>query len=377
MLGVWLIRILVPEAYRYPPLVEVGSWLWYVIVIDTVFLFWRALQRAVAVKRIYGWKQALVSLPRQIWLNVINFLATTRAMYLFARYLVTGELIPWDKTAHVYPTADELRSYRKRLGELLLEKRFISVNELEAALDYQKESGKPLGAVLLEMTPLTEDQLVQVLGVQLQVSTREIDPYSIPLEVLHLLPRPLAIKYSLFPLEVNKNRLVVAAEKLLSSQEIRAVETELDRRVEIVLTTRSDVFFAIARGYARLQMESNQSIGQKLVEEGVISEIQLKTALREQRRSYTRLGDILLDNGVIDRETLDNAVEAYSPEMHGRFGGFLVQNEIISPRQLDRALTIQQEGVKRLGDILAEKGFISHEMDAQKVERIPDGEGLR
>jgi len=43
-----------------------------------------------------------------IWGNVINFLATCRAIKLYVKYLVTGKSIAWDKTDHHYPTESEL-----------------------------------------------------------------------------------------------------------------------------------------------------------------------------------------------------------------------------------------------------------------------------
>lgn len=372
IIGVWLVGLLLPDAYRYPPLVEVGSWLWYVILVDTFFLVWRALIRVVSVKRIYGWKQALLSLPRQVWLNVINFLATSRAMFQFARYLITGELIPWDKTAHVYPTDEELRSYRRKLGELLLEKRFLSVRELDEALAVQKRDGRPLGSILIESGSITEDQLVQALGVQLQISTREIDPYQVPLEVLNLVPRALAIKYAIFPLEFAEgNRLILASEDLLSSGDLREIEQALDRNVELVLTTRSDLSFSIARGYERLQQQAGPALGRLLLEQGIISQTELENALKKQRRSYKKLGDVLSEIGAISPQRLNEANEKYSAELHGRFGAFLVQHGFITLEQLNEALDRQQRNMRRLGDILLEQGLITVEVLERHLAKVP------
>jgi adsorption protein B len=69
------------------------------------------------VRRVYGWRQALLAVPRQIWSNVVNFAATIRAMRLYARHLVTGRAIAWDKTGHVFPSEAELRLRRGDLTE--------------------------------------------------------------------------------------------------------------------------------------------------------------------------------------------------------------------------------------------------------------------
>lgn len=94
---------LVPDSYRYPPLVERGSWLWDLLLLNVAFLCNRVSWRFYFVWRVYGYKQALLAVPRQIWANVINGFATNRAIYLFTRAAILKRRIAWDKTAHVLP----------------------------------------------------------------------------------------------------------------------------------------------------------------------------------------------------------------------------------------------------------------------------------
>ncbi len=109
VVSLWIIIWVNPESYRYPPLLEQGTLLWNVILINAVFLGLRILQRAYCVQRLYGWGQAFLSVPRIIWGNVINFMATCRAVRLYARYLLTGKAIAWDKTVHHYPSEEEIK----------------------------------------------------------------------------------------------------------------------------------------------------------------------------------------------------------------------------------------------------------------------------
>ena len=198
LVATWLIPKLAPDAYRYPPLVERGTWLWYLILADTFFLGFRVLARATYVGRVYGWRQSLLSVLRQIWANVINFAASARACWRFGRHLITGEPIGWEKTAHSFPSEAELRAFRRKLGDLLVERRHITREQLNRALERQKQDARPLGAVLVEMGLVDESSLVQVLGTQLQLSSREIDPYEIPTDLLRRFPRnsPFATPFS-------------------------------------------------------------------------------------------------------------------------------------------------------------------------------------
>ena len=109
VVAVWIATSLVPDAYRYPPMVESGSWLWYVMWMNGFLMLERLVLRSFCVRRLYGWPQALLAVPRQVWSNVVNFTATARAIRLFARHLITGRPIAWDKTGHVFPSEGELR----------------------------------------------------------------------------------------------------------------------------------------------------------------------------------------------------------------------------------------------------------------------------
>jgi adsorption protein B len=373
----WAVRWLFPESYRFPPLVEAGTWLWYIILINAGLLVVRAFQRARWVRAIYGWQQALLSLPRYAWGNVINFAATMRALYLFSRYLVTGKFIAWDKTGHVFPSEEILKKHRRKLGDLLLERRFIAVSELDAALQRQKESGRPLGAVLLESGLIREDELLQVLGQQLRVTTSEIDPYSTPLELLRLVPRKLAAKYGIYPLSIQGSALVIAADHLPTREQTEAIEQVLGRPVEVWLATRSDVGFAIRRGYQRLESAPGKvRLGQLLLALNLCTEDQLQAALRRQRGLYRRLGEILVAEGYLSAAAFQEHYQRYFDHDRGTLplGDFLIQAGAIDSSQLARALELQNSQCRHLGDILVEMGTLPRQSLEEIIARAETGD---
>src|SRR3954469_15809737 len=57
-----------------------------------------------------------------------------------------------------------------RLGDLLVQQRVISSEQLKLALDQQKRSGRKLGKVLVERAFVTEDEISESLARQLGVS---------------------------------------------------------------------------------------------------------------------------------------------------------------------------------------------------------------
>jgi adsorption protein B len=265
------------------------------------------------------------------------------------------------------------------LGDLLLEKRYLTLSQLDEALKRQEEDGRPLGRILMEMGLVEEDSIVQVLGQQLQLDTRQIDPYKIRSQVLALLPREVAIRHGLFPLEVRQGgRLVVAADRPLRLEEVVEVEQKIDRPIEVVLSATSDIAFAIKRGYGRPELAEHTDIhgsplGQLLLQQGLVTEDQLREALRKQRRSYRRLGEVLVEEKILRPEVLEQAVERHQVEGlgRGRLGDFLVQQGYLGLEALERALELQQKRFQRLGDVVVEMGLITRRQLADVLRERP------
>lgn len=92
---------------KFPPVVEKGAPLWYIVVADTVLMFWRILQRYASVRRVYGHAAAMLSIPRLVLGNIVNFAAAMRAIGRVLSFGLRGRRIPWEKTVHVYPAGTD------------------------------------------------------------------------------------------------------------------------------------------------------------------------------------------------------------------------------------------------------------------------------
>lgn len=354
---------LFPASYRQRSILPPMTWFWYVLVADTFFLIVRFAQRAASVHRVYGAGQALLSVPRFLWSNVINFTASIRAIFRYIAYLRTGEMIPWEKTEHAFPTAEQLSRYHRRLGDLLIERRIIRLSDLDEALAIQKVKPRPLGAILVDLGYAEEDKLVQVLGVQLGLLSKEVDPYEVDPALLGLIPKRLAIRHSLFPVEITeKNELLVATDRPPVPAERQQIEEAIDPPVKWCLATRGDVAFAIRRGFERLAagepaVRSSKLLGRELVSQNLLTEAQLKEALKEQRSSYGRLGACLVELGLLTGAALERALGEY--EGGGYFGEFLVRRQYLRSDQIQEGLALQRGRSRTLGQVLVTQGVLT------------------
>ncbi|WP_028571212.1 glycosyl transferase family protein [Desulfonatronum lacustre] len=360
-LAVWGYVYFFPDAYRYPPVVTGGTILFHLMLANLGLLLWQLGMRAWYVARTYNIAQAALSPFRLIWANVINFFATIRAIRLYVRYLLTGAPVAWDKTDHSYPSEEELVRYRRRLGDLLLDRRFVTVAQLDTALERQKATGQPLGAILEDMGVIEEDKLLQTLGIQLSLQTTPVDPYAVDKEVIAMVPLGMARRQRLFPVGLSPNGgLILAMESMPDSDEIRQLASDIDRPVELRLTTRGDLSFAIRFGYDRLARESHEEkLTAELLRLELLTPEQLAEARKRQRKGYRSLGEVFTALGHLDRSSLS---ELKSCLENGRdiapVGTCLLERGVITQAQLDEALHLQNRKTRQLETILTDMGVI-------------------
>lgn len=166
ILAVWLLEKLNPDGYRYPPLVRPDEPLALMLWITLFFMGVRLFNRALFTHQLYGLMAALLCLPRLFWGNVINFLATLRAILLYTSHLFSGKPLTWDKTEHTFPEERDLVLFRKRLGHILLEKNSTTQDNLDEALKIQIKTGQRLGEILIGLGALRQSALNKALRVQ-------------------------------------------------------------------------------------------------------------------------------------------------------------------------------------------------------------------
>lgn len=299
----WLVNVCIYGWGRGPRIVE-SRWVSDVILADTFLMLHRLLQRFVAVVRISGWGQAFLSIPRAVVGNVINFVATAIATKQFFSAERSGKRVEWKKTAHVFPSAAQLMEHRRRLGDLLLENRLITLAQLRSGLQTQEKNGKKLGQVLMQMGYISEEDLLAVLGRQLAVPFDSIDYRTIDRKWLQMLPRETAGELLVLPLHVSNGVLEVACADPAAPGIKKQLENLMDHAVSLHLASESNLRFAISRAYLLRDGDAGPLLGELLVEARAITPSDLDRALQAQKTSGRKLGEILQDLKLISPEML-------------------------------------------------------------------------
>ncbi|STY28331.1 bacteriophage N4 adsorption protein B [Legionella wadsworthii] len=149
-------------------------WVWTLIIICTLFMIERLMQRAIASYRVYGLIPAILSIPRTIYSNVINLNSIIRAYRVFFKSRkperTNKKNVKWEKTTNRFPESNQLINYRRKLGDILLQERMIDPKDLEKALIEQDLTGESLGVILERNKHVSARQVIEALARQYHLS---------------------------------------------------------------------------------------------------------------------------------------------------------------------------------------------------------------
>ncbi len=97
-----------------------------------------------------------------------------------------------------------------RIGELLLKEKRISAEQLQEALNYQRTNGGKLGANLVKLGYVKDDEITALLSKQYGVPSIALNQFEIDPAVIKLVPAETARKYQIVPLSRAGATLTIA-----------------------------------------------------------------------------------------------------------------------------------------------------------------------
>lgn len=96
-----------------------------------------------------------------------------------------------------------------RLGDLLVEQKYISQAQLESALADQKSSGRKLGRILIENGYIKEDDMLQILSAQLKIPFVDLLHFKFRHDIVKLIPEIQARRFRAVVLSQDDQGIVV------------------------------------------------------------------------------------------------------------------------------------------------------------------------
>lgn len=339
LLVMWLVTVISPDSWRYPSILSDSSLLPVLLWLNGFMLLNRLFQRGWFVTRYYGLVEGLLSAPRMMWSNFVNFFANLRALRQVME-MGDSRRVAWDKTTHEFPALT--KAQRVPLGHRLVEKGLITEEQLEAAITSPVR--RRLGRELLLRGYIDSTQLVQALAEQLDLEWAPLNPFKLDKRLIEALPRRIASHYGVLPVAEEGETLVLASEGPVSQVSLGAISRQLKRPVRSRLAPQGRVTLGIRYWYASSRqneevrhmlqvLERHQDdeallervsrhqvlLGNLLQVRGMVPPTLFNQALIDFDAENMSLGEHLIDRGMITREVLEQALADQTSEQQAAY----------------------------------------------------------
>jgi type IV pilus assembly protein PilB len=137
----------------------------------------------------------------------------------------------------------------KQLGELLTEAGLITRDQLQHALDVQKNKGGLIGQVLVDLGYVSEEAIAQAITAQYGFPYLPLENYEIDAEIVKIVPKNVAVQYCLIPVDKIGSNLTIAMANPLNSQAVEDVALLSSLCVQLFVSTATDIRKAIEKYY--------------------------------------------------------------------------------------------------------------------------------
>ncbi|RKX38523.1 MAG: general secretion pathway protein GspE [Thermotogae bacterium] len=208
------------------------------------------------------------------------------------------------------------KRYRK-LGEILIEKGYITEKELMEAMEAQKELKKPLGELLIEMGYITSKELVEALSEQYGIPVLKDLPKNIPLNILGSLPKSIIEELRVIPIDKKDDgTLIVVTDSGINLPRIR-------QEIRFLTGRDPEVYFVTPEDYSLLYQTYVLGTPTDLVEESFVTiepleEEEEELEVEEETAPIVRLVSSLI-NRAIDLGASDIHIEPFKNYVRVRY----------------------------------------------------------
>lgn len=164
-----------------------------------------------------------------------------------------------------------------RLGDLLVEQKFISETQLEEALADQKSSGRKLGRILIENGYVREDDMLQVLSTQLKIPFIDLLHYTFKPDIVKLIPEIQARRFRAVALARDDQGVLIGMADPTNIFAYDELSRILQQPVRLAVVRESDLLKTIDTVYRKTDQISG--FAEQLSDELAESDIDLNAIL--------------------------------------------------------------------------------------------------
>ena len=200
---------------------------------------------------------------------------------------------------------------RMRLGELLLINGAVTEEQLEEALRRQElNPDLKIGDILRDLFDTGDAELQEGYAAQIGYRFLSVNPsVYMDLSLVSRMPKEMIQQHNILPSpkgDIRDEAYLLTAEKLAPEvlEEVRSVLGL--KSIEPVMTTEQELKAAIDDSLRRLgeQQAHDMRLGDLLLERKLLTESQLQTAIKEHKRRGVKLGEVLVEHGLVSEKAI-------------------------------------------------------------------------
>jgi type IV pilus assembly protein PilB len=206
---------------------------------------------------------------------------------------------------------------KKRLGEMLIENKLLTDEQVKQALIEQKDNRLKLGQFLIRQGVIKEDQLIDLLSQQLKIEKYHPDTYPSDDNLSGMIPFDIAQKYHVSPLRKRGRLMLLAMVDPLDMKALDSIEALINAEVEPVICTEREMNQLINSLYS-----TRSRIGGVLedMETGTEMEEDVKQQMTEDVQVTEEMADeptvVRLVNRIFDQAVREGASDIHISPQH-------------------------------------------------------------
>lgn len=210
-----------------------------------------------------------------------------------------------------------MRIAAQQLKDFLLDSGLLSKEKIEEAIVKAAENKKDLGQYLLEAELLQEAELQKVYAYVLGIPFVDLVKETIPLEILQVVPEPIAKKSNIVSFEKDGNNLKVAMLNPEDLQTIDFIKKKTGLRIVPCLTTRESIQTALRQYEKSLKAEFGDILTGE-VKPGDLKKDEENAEALAAGLPIIRIVDTLLKHAILQSAS-DIHIEPDEKEVHVRY----------------------------------------------------------
>ncbi len=252
------------------------------------------------------------------------------------------------------------RPEKIRLGDLLVQQKLISQEQLLFALEQQKRSGRKLGRVLVDNALVSEDQISEALAKQLNIPFINLKYYNVNVEIVRRLSESQSRRFRALALEERDGTLLVGMADPTDLFAFDEVSRIFKRDFNLAVVTEGQMLETIDRVYRRteeisgLARELSEDLGDGYVDFGA-----LNNSVGLEEAPVVKLLQSMFDDATQVRAS-DIHIEPLETALYIRF-------------RIDGVLHLQTEADKKISSALVLRLKLMSGLDISEKRLPQDG----